>query len=101
MRKGSFHADDPCMAVAAYETTSAGKTTVREIVRDGEVIAMLTAVDEGHSFTVVTEMFGHGSESKEVLHTRPYTFRNADAGIAFLTEALTSFTYLGCEIREQ
>jgi hypothetical protein len=88
------------MAVAAYETRSAGTTTVREIVRDGGIIAVLTAVDDGHSFTVVTQMFGHGSESTEVMHRRPYTFRDAEAGMAFLAEALTSFTYLGCEIRQ-
>jgi hypothetical protein len=77
----------------------AGALDVRQIYRDGELVATLMAVDQGGTYTVVAEVFandGTGGGAKR----RPYVFPDADAAHAFLAEAVTSFTYLGCEIRQ-
>jgi hypothetical protein len=60
------------------------------------------ALDQGDSFTVVTEVFTqHANGSAESVRRRPYSFPDAAAGLSFLDEAVTSFTYLGCEVRKQ
>jgi hypothetical protein len=78
-----------------------GRIEVREIVRDGKVIAVLMAIDNGETFTVVAEVFGRDGAGPAEANRRPYSFSNADAGMAFFSEALTAFTYLGCEVRDQ
>jgi hypothetical protein len=78
-----------------------GRIEVREVLRDGKVIAVLMAIDNGETFTVVAEVFGHGDDGSEAVNRRPYSFADADAGMAFFSEALTAFTYLGCEVRQQ
>jgi len=84
----------------AYSVPRAGEIDVRQIVKDGALVATLMAVDQGDSFTVVTEVFGQGADSERGLR-RPYTFESADAAHAFMNEAITAFTYLGCEVRRQ
>jgi hypothetical protein len=88
------------MAVA-YPMARPGEIEVRKVIRDGNLVAVLMAIDQGDSFTVVTEVFGTGTEGPENVLRRPYTFPDADAGLAFLAEAVTAFTYLGCEVRQQ
>ena len=83
----------------AKTAARSGALDVRQIYRDGELVATLMAVDQGGTYTVVAEVFandGTGDGAKR----RPYVFPDADAAQAFLTEAVTSFTYLGCEIRQ-
>jgi len=48
----------------------------------------------------VTEVFQQGAAGPESVSRRPYTFARPDEGQAFLAEAVTSFTYLGCEVRQ-
>lgn len=74
---------------------------VREVLREGRVVAVLMAIDNGDTFTVVTEVFARGGDGQATVERRPHVFRDADSGLAFLSEALTAFTYLGCEVREQ
>jgi hypothetical protein len=56
------------------------------------------AIDQGDTFTVVAEVFDDGRAGSGSTR-RPYSFPSADAGIAFFAEALTAFSYLGCEVR--
>ena len=84
------------MAVAPLPR--AGAMDVRQILKDGQLVAVLMAVDQGDSFTVVSEVFKEQGGRGE---RRPYTFPDAEAGLAFINEAVTSFTYLGCEVRAQ
>jgi hypothetical protein len=81
-------------------TTQAGQIEVREVVREGRVIAVLMAIDNGATFTVVTEVFPPDASSLETSR-KPYAFSSSEAGMAFFVEALTAFTYLGCDIRHQ
>jgi hypothetical protein len=73
-----------------------GGLEVHQIYRDGALVATLMAVDQGDTFTVVAEVFGRTGET---VNRRPFSFADGDAAQAFLAEAVTSFTYLGCEIR--
>jgi hypothetical protein len=86
---------------AAPVNARAGEIDVRNVLRDGHVVAVLMAIDQGDSFTVVTEVFPQNSEAAGAVSRRPYTFPDAETGLAFLNEAVTSFTYLGCEVRRQ
>ena len=70
---------------------------VRQVLRDGSLVAVLMMIDHGATCTVVTEIFGQ--DSKSSVQRRPFTFPNADAAQAFIAETLTAFTYLGCEVR--
>jgi hypothetical protein len=78
-------------------TARAGGLEVHQIYRDDTLVATLMAVDQGDTYTVVAEVFGRTGET---VTRRPFSFPDADAAKAFLAEAVTSFTYLGCEIRQ-
>jgi hypothetical protein len=87
---------------AAQNPSRTGEIDVRNVFRDGNLVAVLMALDQGDSFTVVTEVFAQdASGGGESVTRRPYTFPDASAGLSFLNEAVTSFTYLGCEVRKQ
>jgi hypothetical protein len=68
------------------------------IVRDGNLVALLRALDHGNSFVVVAE-FANAEGATGAERVRLYTFSRADEAAAFLADARASFTYLGCEIR--
>jgi hypothetical protein len=70
---------------------------VRQVLRDGSLVAVLMMIDHGATCTVVTETFGQDSKS---VQRRPFTFPNADSAQSFISETLTAFTYLGCEVRQ-
>jgi len=84
----------------AHAAAEPGGVQVCNITRDGNVVAVLMAIDQGDAFTVVTEVFGQGETAGAVCR-RPYTFADAETGMSFLSEVVTSFTYLGCEVRSQ
>src|SRR3954452_22231528 len=75
-----------------------GGIDVRQVLREGKLVAVLMAIDHGATCTVVTETFGQ--DSSKAIQRRPFTFPNADAAQAFIAETLTAFTYLGCEVRQ-
>src|SRR3954447_4081536 len=75
-----------------------GGIEVRQVLREGKLVAVLMAIDHGATCTVVTETFGQ--DSSKAIQRRPFTFPNADAAQAFIAETLTAFTYLGCEVRQ-
>jgi hypothetical protein len=72
---------------------------VRQVYRDGVLVATLMTVDQGGTFTVVAEVFGPEAADGGAKR-RPYIFPDADSAQSFLAEAVTAFTYLGCEIRQ-
>lgn len=69
---------------------------VRHAKRDGRPVASLRAVDRGGSCIVEAEVFPLGAT--EPLHPGPYTFRDAAQATAFVTEAVESLLYLGCDV---
>jgi hypothetical protein len=69
---------------------------VRHAKRDGRSVAVLRAVDYGGSCIVEAEVFPAGSST--AIHPGPYTFADATQATGFVTEAVESLMYLGCDI---
>jgi hypothetical protein len=85
-------------AVSIALASPTGGIDVRQVLREGKLVAVLMAIDHGSTCTVVTETFGQ--DSNKAIQRRPFTFPNADAAQSFISETLTAFTYLGCEVRQ-
>jgi hypothetical protein len=89
-------------AVTQEPTTGPVDTAVRELFvrharKDGRVVAVLRAVDQGPSCVVEAEVWPYGST--HVVKPGPYTFSDAHQASAFVTEAVTALMYLGCDIQ--
>jgi hypothetical protein len=69
---------------------------VRHARRDGRSVTILRAVDYGDSCVVEAEVFPIGTH--DTVRPGPYTFADAAQATAFVTEAVESFMYLGCEV---
>jgi hypothetical protein len=76
---------------------SAGRELfVRHAKKDGRSVTVLRAVDYGLSCIVEAKVFPAGSN--DTVHPGPYTFANASQATAFVTEAVESLMYLGCDV---
>ena len=69
---------------------------VRHAKRDGRSVARLRAVDYGASCIVEAEVFPGAGET--AIAAGPYTFADATQATAFVTEAVESLLYLGCDV---
>ena len=69
---------------------------VRHAKKDGRSVTIMRAVDYGNACVVETEVFPVGSN--EVVRAGPYTFADAAQATAFVTEAVESLMYLGCDV---
>ncbi len=72
---------------------------VRHARKDGRSVAVLRAVDSGASCIVEAEVFPAGSG--QAVRPGPYTFADAAQATAFVTEAVESLMYLGCDVYAQ
>ncbi len=71
---------------------------VRHAELDGRSIARLRVIEQGDTCIVEAEVFPRGAAPT---YAGPYTFADAGQATAFVTEAMESLLYLGCEIRTQ
>jgi hypothetical protein len=69
---------------------------LRHAKKDGRSVAILRAVDYGSSCVVEAEVYPQGSS--DTVRPGPYTFADAAQATAFVTEAVESFMYLGCDV---
>jgi hypothetical protein len=69
---------------------------VRHAKRDGRSVARMRAVDRNGSCVVEAEVFPAGAV--EPVQPGPYTFADAAEATAFVTEAVESLLYLGCDV---
>ncbi len=69
---------------------------VRHAKKDGRSVTILRAVDYGSSCVVEAEVFPAGSN--QAVQPGPYTFADAAQATAFVTEAVESLMYLGCDV---
>jgi hypothetical protein len=74
---------------------------VRHARKDGRSVAVLRAVDYGDSCVVEAEVYPSDGRGTEAVHPGPYTFADAHQATAFVTEAVESLMYLGCEVHAQ
>jgi hypothetical protein len=79
----------------APETTG-HELFVRHAKKDGRSVTILRAVDYGSSCVVEAEVFPAGTS--DTVHPGPYTFASASQATAFVTEAVESLMYLGCDV---
>ena len=84
----------------AFSAASGGELETRHVLRDGRLFAVLRTFDEDGAFTVVAELVGDDGEGAEARRIRPYSFARAAEATAFIAEALASFAYLGCDIKQ-
>jgi len=78
-------------------TVAAGRELfIRHAKKDGRSVARLRAVDYGASCVVEAEVFPVGTH--DAVHPGPYTFADAAQATAFVTEAVESLMYLGCDV---
>jgi len=78
------------------ETTAGQELFVRHAKKDGRSVTILRAVDYGSSCVVEAEVFPAGSS--DTVRPGPYTFGDPTQAIAFVTEAVESLMYLGCDV---
>jgi hypothetical protein len=71
---------------------------VRHAKKDGRSVTILRAVDYGTSCVVEAEVFPVGARTAESVRPGPYTFADAAQATAFVTEAVESLMYLGCDV---
>ncbi|HEY2373223.1 MAG TPA: hypothetical protein VGH82_11800 [Gaiellaceae bacterium] len=69
---------------------------VRHAKKDGRSVTILRALDYGTSCVVEAEVYPSGSV--DAVHPGPYTFADAAQATAFVTEAVESLMYLGCDV---
>ena len=69
---------------------------VRHAELDGRSLARLRVIDRGDSCLVEAEVFPRGATPTLA---GPYTFADVGQATAFVTEAMESLLYLGCDIR--
>jgi len=72
---------------------------VRYARKDGQLVAVLRAVDRDGSCEVAAEVYPRGRSG--AVRPGPYTFADAHAASAFVTEAVTALMYLGCDVRAE
>jgi hypothetical protein len=69
---------------------------VRHAKKDGRSVTILRAVDYGSSCVVEAEVYPNGTQ--DTVRPGPYTFGDAAQATAFVTEAVESLMYLGCDV---
>ena len=85
------------MSTAA--STAGRELYVRHARKDGRSVAVLRAIDQGDACVVEAEVFPAGTETG--IRPGPYTFADARAATAFMTEAVEALMYLGCDVHAQ
>jgi hypothetical protein len=68
---------------------------VRHAKKEGRSVALLRAIDYGDSCVVETEVYPPAGDP---VQPGPYTFADAHQATAFVTEAVESLMYLGCDV---
>lgn len=82
--------------MSSMEAASGRELWVRHAKKDGRSVTILRAVDYGTSCVVEADVFPPGAT--EAVKPGPYTFADAAQATAFMTEALQSLMYLGCDV---
>ena len=72
---------------------------VRHARKDGQVVAVLRAVDRGDSCVVEAEVFPRGT--MQLVRPGPYVFANPHEAGEFVTEAVAALMYLGCDVQAE
>ena len=74
---------------------------MRHARKDGRSVCLLRAVDYGDSCVVEAEVYPTNARSAAAVRPGPYTFADAHQATAFVTEAVESLMYLGCDVHAE
>lgn len=74
---------------------------VRHAMKNGKSVAILRAIDYGDSCVVEADVYPVGGKKDELVQPGPYIFVDAFQATAFVTEAVESLIYLGCEVHAE
>lgn len=85
--------------MSAYGIVAERELFVRHAMRDGRSVARLRAIDRGDACVVEAEVFPPGAQHP--VQAGPYSFEDAVQATAFVTEAVESLLYLGCDVFAQ
>jgi hypothetical protein len=77
-------------------TVAARELFVRHAKREGRSVAVLRAIDYGNACVVEAEVFP--VNGAETVRPGPYMFADAVQATGFVTEAVESLMYLGCDV---
>jgi hypothetical protein len=80
------------------QATTGRELFVRHAKRDNRSLAIMRAIDYGDSCVVEAEVYPAGAHNADPVRPGPYTFADAHQATAFVTEAVESLMYLGCEV---
>lgn len=72
---------------------------VRHARLDGRPVAVLRAIEFADRCVVEADVFPSGAA--EAVAAGPYSFADAHAATAFVTDAVEALMYLGCDIQAQ
>jgi hypothetical protein len=72
---------------------------VRHARKDGRSVAILRAIDHGDVCVVEAEVYPVGVAGTAPATAGPYTFGTAPEATAFVTEAVETLMYLGCDVQ--
>lgn len=76
--------------------TAGRELFVRHAKRDGRSVVRLRAVDHGDTCLVEAEVFPQNGT--DAVRPGPYRFADVAQATAFVTEAVESLLYLGCDV---
>jgi hypothetical protein len=76
--------------------TAGRELYVRHAKKDGRSVALLRAVDHGGSCVVEAEVFSPAEGG--TVRPGPYVFADTREATAFMTDAVETLMYLGCEV---
>jgi hypothetical protein len=82
----------------ALSSAPIGAPETHHVLRDGTLVAVLRMLPNGGTVTVVAEL-SEEDRGDNAVRLRQYTFARLEEASAFLTEAASSFAFLGCELR--
>lgn len=74
---------------------------VRHARRDGRSVAILRAIDYADSCVVEVEAYPAGAAGMAPVRPGPYTFADAHQATDFVTDAVETLMYLGCDVYAQ
>src|SRR5262249_11166074 len=93
---GSDECRTRCRRRRMTDPTGGRELYVRHAKKDGRSVALLRAVDHGSACGVEAEGFPAGDG--EARRPGPYVFVAAREATAFMTDAVETLMYLGCEV---
>jgi hypothetical protein len=97
MRFGRHSAAQAPVETATPPPAAEPRPVVRQARKDGQLIAVIRAVERDDVHVVEADVYPLGS--LQLVRPGPYTFEHPHEATAFMTEAVAALIYLGCDVQ--